>query len=784
MKPLFLRILLLISLSIVLYSCDTESNQNATPAVINLVPRPANMTLGNGAFIIQKNTKIYSAQDAPELAQMADLLANMISQATGFTVETDNLSGNETPDRGIIFRMDQAITNPEGYTLSVTKDHILISAQTPQGAFYGFQTLRQLFPPEIENPNGALSLSIPVVEIADSPRYPYRGLFLDVSRHMFSVQTIKKYIDLMALHKYNVFHWHLTDDQGWRIEIKKYPKLTEVGAWRKETLIGHGARPPFQYDGERYGGYYTQDQIREVVAYAKARYITVIPEIEMPGHAMAALAAYPELGCTSGPFEVATRWGVMEDVFCPTETTFAFLEDVLREVIELFPSEYIHIGGDECPKTRWENSAFCQNLMKQEGLKDEHELQSYFIRRIEKFLLTQNRKIIGWDEILEGGLAPEATVMSWRGTEGGIEAARQKHDVIMTPTQFCYLDYYQGDPAVDPLAIGGNLTLEKVYSFEPTPSGLSQEEENYIRGAQANVWTEYIKTQEHLEFMVFPRACAMAEVVWSPKASRDWEDFAARLAGHLKRLGVMGVNYAPHFFDVSAKPQVDLENHTLSIALSAGNPEYEIRYSMDGRAPDANSTLYASPIKLEKTTKFAAATFANGQAVGRPLNKAYFIHLATAHPVTLTYPYSDKYTAGGASGLVNGITGSEQFSDGNWQGFEGKDLEAVVDLGEKKKVSQVITNFFHASGSWIFEPTRVEVSLSSDGSDYQLLGEMRFPDAAKESESNGKKTARISGTPQEARYVKVKAVSLGVCPQWHPAAGQSCWLFVDEIVVE
>lgn len=779
-----LRLTLIVASALTIFACTPAGNESSSPQSLSLIPRPASFTPGNGYFTIAKNTRIVLPSHSPELNTMGDLLANEINQATGFAPQLEMVEAPSPSQNTIVISLDPAVKNPEGYTLTVTRENIVIKGQTPKGVFYALQTLRQLFPPEFENPASPLTLNVPVVDIEDQPRYAYRGLNLDVSRHMFPVEAIKRYIDLMARHKYNTFHWHLTDDQGWRIEIKKYPKLTEVGAWRKETLIGHGARPPFEYDGKRYGGFYTQDEIREVIAYANERYVTIIPEIELPGHAQAALAAYPELGCTAGPFEVATRWGVMDDVFCPTEATFTFLEEVLTEVAELFPSEYIHIGGDECPKTRWENSTFCQNLMRSEGLKDEHELQSYFIQRIEKFLLTKNRRIIGWDEILEGGLAPEATVMSWRGMEGGIDAARQKHNVIMSPTNFCYFDYYQGDPSIDPPAIGGNLTLEKVYSFEPTPAELSPEEATFILGAQANVWTEYIKTPEHLEFMVYPRACAMAEVVWSPKETRDWDDFSSRLAGHLKRLGLMGVNYAPHFFDVTAKPIVDMENHTLSVALSAGDPEYSIRYSLDGRTPTEVSPLYETPVLIEKTTKFAAATFFDGQIVGRPLNKAYFIHLATARNITLANPYSDKYTAGGDAGLVNGIIGSEQFSDGNWQGFEGKYLEATIDLGESKSVSQVIVNFFHASGSWIFEPTMLEVSVSENGTDYQPFGAFSFPNAAKEDEPSGKKTAKVAGKTQTARYLKVTAQSLGVCPDWHSGAGKSCWLFADEIVVE
>ena len=387
---------------------------------------------------------------------------------------------------------------------------------------------------------------IPGVEIQDEPRYPYRGMMLDVGRYFFPPEFVKRFIDLMALHKMNYFHWHLTEDQGWRIQINKYPRLTEIGAFRDESVVGHLRDKPLKFDGQRYGGFYTQEEIREVVEYAKARHITVIPEIEMPGHSLGALASYPELGCTGGPYEVAKRWGVQDDVYCAgKEETFQFLEDVLTEVMDLFPGKYIHIGGDESPKIRWEECPHCQARIKEEGLKDEHELQSYFIKRIEKFLNENNRKLIGWDEILEGGLAPEATVMSWRGTEGGIKAAKELHDVIMTPTTYCYLDYYQGPREDEPLAIGGFLPLSKVYSYDPTPAELNEIESKHILGVQGNVWTEYIKTAEYAEYMTFPRACAIAEIGWSQKDAKNYEDFLHRLDIHLKRLTIMGVNYHP-----------------------------------------------------------------------------------------------------------------------------------------------------------------------------------------------------------------------------------------------
>jgi hexosaminidase len=427
---------------------------------------------------------------------------------------------------------------PSGYyELDIDERQIDIRTNSEEGLFYGVQTLIQL----IANSE---DLAIPRVHIIDYPRFQGRGLHLDVCRHFFSVDFIKRYLDLMSHYKFNTFHWHLTEDQGWRIEIKKYPKLAEVAAFRKETLVGHYGDTPHKYDGIRYGGYYTQEEIREVVKYAAERFITIVPEVEMPGHSLAALSAYPTLGCTGGPYEAATLWGVFDDVYCAgKESTFEFVEGVLDEVIELFPGKYIHVGGDECPKARWKKCIDCQKRIKLEGLKDEHELQSYFIRRVEKYLNSKGKSLIGWDEILEGGLAPNASVMSWRGEDGGIAAAKSGHNVVMSPNDFMYFDHYQGTPEKEPIAIGGLTTLKEVYHYEPVPTILDQSDQAYILGAQANVWTEYIPTSEQVEYMVYPRAIALSELLWSPKDSRNWPNFVDRLSDQYSLLSSWKVNY-------------------------------------------------------------------------------------------------------------------------------------------------------------------------------------------------------------------------------------------------
>ena len=516
---------------------ETEKN-------LAIIPAPVSIQGLKGDFVISEKTRIILAPADDETKLAADFLANLVRNSTGISL---SIGEGKRPAKGSIFMtLDTAIENDEGYELTVIHKKVIVRGGSAAGLFYAVQTMRQLMPAEVENPSivEGLVLAIPACEIKDEPEFGYRGMHLDVGRHMFPIAYIKRYIDMIALHKMNRFHWHLTEDQGWRIEISKYPNLPTTGAYRKETLVGHGGRRPFEFDGKPYGGFYTKDEVKEIVEYARSKFITVIPEIEMPGHAMAALASYPELGCIGGPYEVQTRWGVFDDVFCAgKEETFSFLEDVLTEVMELFPSEYIHIGGDECPKTRWEKCPLCQKRMKEEGLKDEHELQSYFIQRIGKFVLSKGRKIIGWDEILEGGLAPEATVMSWRGTTGGIEAARQKHDVIMTPSTYVYLDYYQCEPQGEPLAIGGYLPLEKVYSYNPMPEELTPEEQKYILGVQGNLWSEYLNTPDYMEYMAYPRMFAVAETGWTPNRLKDFEDFLARIEVLKKRYDTIGINY-------------------------------------------------------------------------------------------------------------------------------------------------------------------------------------------------------------------------------------------------
>jgi hexosaminidase len=506
-----------------------------------IVPAPVSLVQAKGHFKLSEKTKIVVDTDSKDARDVAIYFTEQLKALTGMQLSVSQ--SMEKSDNSFILKLNFNSSKKEAYSLSITEKEIVLNGSGPAGLFYGVQTFFQLIDPKISHKS---KISVPCVEIKDEPLYAWRGMHLDVCRHFFPIDFVKKMIDRMAELKLNTFHWHLTDDQGWRIEIKKYPKLTDISAWRDETMVGHYTETDQKFDGIRYGGYYTQAQIKEVVAYAKNRFITIVPEIEMPGHAVAVLAAYPEYSCTGGPFKVYTKWGVSDDVFCAgKEGTFELLENILNEVADLFPGPYIHIGGDECPKTRWKACADCQKRINDNGLRDELELQSYFVKRIENFIASKGKKLIGWDEILEGGLPERATVMSWRGYKGGIEAAHSGHDVVMTPTDYCYFDYYQGSEKDEPLAIGGFLPLEKVYSFNPLPPQLSIDQKKHILGAQANVWTEYITTEKHLEYMVFPRLCAMAEILWTPRELQNYPNFFSRLPVYLQRLNKAGVNYRP-----------------------------------------------------------------------------------------------------------------------------------------------------------------------------------------------------------------------------------------------
>lgn len=601
------RIFVILSLLAVLVSCGQNIPQDNT---ISIIPQPQSVVEMDGTFTITKDTRICLDDMSEEMLRVAGFLNERLRQAAGFELEVVSEPGK---DNFIAFRNTEGV--PESYTMNAGPDSFVVGYADGAGAFYAIQTLLQLLPVEIfsQEPQKGIEWTIPCCSISDAPRFKYRGMHLDVCLHYFDLEFLKRYIDIMAAHKVNRFHWHLTEDQGWRLEIKKYPLLTEKGQWRKETVIG--SLGSGIYDGIPHGGYYTQEQVKELVKYAADRYVTIIPEIELPGHALAAIACYPELSCgLEDHYETATRWGIFKQVYCPKESTFAFLEDVFDEVFELFPSELVHIGGDECPKASWKACPDCQALIKKLGLKDEYELQSYFVTRMEKYINSKGRQIIGWDEILQGGLAPNAKVMSWLGEEGGIKAAQQHHEVVMSPHQKYYLDYWQADPYSEPLAMSGPTTLRTMYEYEPVPEVLTKEESKYIIGVEGCVWTEYMPTPERVEYMAWPRMCAIAETGWT-HSEKDWDGFTRRLEKHFGRLDGMGVDYCDAFFNPMIVFHKDTP-HNMIVSMTVDAPDAEIHYTLDGSVPTVDSPVYGIPFSINRSQVVSALAFRDGKPVG------------------------------------------------------------------------------------------------------------------------------------------------------------------------
>ncbi|MDR1865996.1 MAG: family 20 glycosylhydrolase [Bacteroidales bacterium] len=585
----------------------------------SIIPQPLSITPKAGEFVVDSRTAISVEANDDGFTKVASYLSERFKTAAGFNMKMTTQSAG----RNIICIRQTEGFDKEAYRLTLSPEIVLIESAAPNGAFYAVQTLCQMFPDAIYAPtaNKNVKWTATCAVIEDAPRFPYRGMHLDVCSHFFSVDFIKRYLDLMAIHKMNVFHWHLTEDQGWRIEIKRYPELTQKGAVRKETVIG--TYKSKIYDGTPYGGFYTQDEIREIVRYAADRFITVIPEIEMPGHSLAAISCFPELSCgLEEKYEPATRWGVFRQVYCPKATTFKFLENVLDEVMSLFPSEYIHIGGDECPKTSWKKCPHCQNLMVTLGLRDEFELQSFFIQRMERFVNSRGRKIIGWDEILQGGLAPNAMVMSWLGEEGGIKSAQQHHDVVMCPHTKYYLDYYQADPYTEQLCMGHLVPLREVYQYNPVPDTLTGEQKKYIRGVQACVWTEYMTDPQRVEYMAFPRALAICEAAWSVAENKEWNSFIRRLQTHCGRLDRMNVNYCKAFNDVLIRVHDD-DLYSKVVTLSIEAPDAEIRYTIDGSEPTARSPIYSAPFVINRSNVVKAAGFKASQKTGATTQRTF-----------------------------------------------------------------------------------------------------------------------------------------------------------------
>jgi len=723
------------------------------------IPKPQKLVVENGSYPLGKEIKIQE-NNIPEAEYLSKQLQAITQRKVILNTGKSDIHFNFIP---------QQKNGVEGYyKLEVNAEGVHISAPDNLGLFYGIQTLLQLVE---EHKN---DLNLPYLKIEDYPKFAYRGMHLDVGRHFFSTEEVKNYLDYLAAYKYNKFHWHLTEDQGWRIEIKKYPKLMSVAAWRKGSQVGPYS--DMKFDTIRYGGYYTQDEIRDVVAYAQKLHIDVIPEIEMPGHAQAAIAAYPELGCTDQKLDVWTRWGVSENIFCPKEETFKFLENVIDEVVELFPYEYTHIGGDEAPKKTWKESQFVQNLMKTLGLKNEEEMQSYFITRMEKYINSKGKQIIGWDEILEGGLAPNATVMSWTGIEGGIHAAKTGHKAIMTPTSTNYFDYYQGNPETEPLAIGGNVRLNKVYQFNPIPENLSAEESKYIWGTQGNLWTEYILDFNHVQYMIFPRIMALSEVAWGTSNPDQYKEFEDRVIAQFPILDRKGIHYSRAIFEVEGK--ITNDNGNLFYNLSSAKNPKNIHYTTDGSEPTIHSKTYQSPIPIEKSEVVKSAYFENGKKVSATTVQEFTFTKSTGKEIVLTYPPADSYKANGPETLVDAIRGNAGNHGKDWLGFDGKNVEAIIDFGAKTRFSNVSFANVDRNGSWIYLPKGAVISVSNDGKNFKEIKKI----GSKEIEKS-KGNVSINFATQEARYLKVVIENLGIIPDGFPGAGSPAWLFVDEISV-
>lgn len=752
-------LLVLMSFLSLLCSCKMQK--------INVIPYPNSVVYKSGCFDLS-NSNVVSVVNLDSLT-----LINV--KCFSDYIKADFRELDTAPNRGFVFIENSSLPN-ESYVIDVSRKSVHVEAPGVRGFNYAIQTLKQMLP------------EIPCVRIEDAPRFSYRGMHLDEARHFFGIETVKKYLDIMAYHKLNTFHWHLTDDQGWRIEIKKYPELTSVGSIRNGTCIRRNYK---SNDSVPYGDgmWYSQDQIREIVNYAAQKGIDVIPEIDLPGHMLAALAAYPHLGCTGGPYDVWHRWGVSKDVLCVgNDDVYSFLEDVLSEVCDLFPSKYIHIGGDECPKDSWKTCPKCQSKIKALGLKDdekhtaEHYLQSYVMNRVESFLNSQGKSVIGWDEMLEGAPTKSATIMSWRGEEGGISAAKLGHDVVMTPTTYCYWDYYQAtDVENEPFAIGGYVPVELVYSYEPYPESMTSEERERILGIQANMWTEYISSPEHLEYMLLPRLAALSEVQWCLPENKDWNRFLESMDEICESYEKMDYMYADHIFGVRGYLQScpDSRSAVVTLLTQADAPIY---YTLDGTSPDINSQLYSGPFKVNETCVLKASAARNGEMT-RPFVQHFSFHKAVGRDITLTHPSQSDFSSATGEGLLDGIRGPAIHKSKEWCSWTAMPFEAVIDMNDSEPYSYVELGYFSNKPSQIFNPQSLSVSVSDDGVAFSEIALMKTQPEG-EFEPDGLKSMSVTFPQTSARWLKIKAECLSNVPLWHHYAGRKAHMYIDEVIVD
>lgn len=758
------------------YACSEKRTLNSD---YEIIPKPLDVNCkGDASFLLKDGVAVIYPENNRKMQDNAEFLVDYVERQTG--VKLTSHAGMPV-DGAICLTLDLSDDNAEAYKLIVNDKRVCISGASEAGVFYGIQTLRKSLPVAQD-----INVNLSAVEIYDKPRFAYRGAMLDVARHFYTVDEVKTFIDMLALHNINRFHWHLTDDQGWRIEIKKYPKLMSVASERKETVVGRWYSGI--YDGKPYGGYYTQDELRDVIDYAAKRHITIIPEVDLPGHMQAALTAYPELGCTGGPYEVRTIWGVSQDVLCVgNDFTLQFVKDVLSEVADIFPSEYIHIGGDECPKVRWEKCPKCQERIKSLGLKSdakhtkEQRLQSYVIQEAAKYLKEKGKRIIGWTEILEGGLVPDATLMSWIGESGGIEAAHQHHDVIMTPNTYLYFDYYQSKKVEDePLAIGGYLPIEKTYNYEPMPKELTKEEQQYIKGVQANLWTEYIPVFSQVQYMVLPRLGAAAEVQWTDPSKKDYKDFLRRVPHLVAVYDCYGWNYATHVYDVNVDMKADTVNHVLNVQLStmADDPIY---YTLDGQDPTEKSLKYTKPFTIDQSVVLKTMAVHPDRTSKISVDTIRF-NKATLKPVVLLQSNESRFSPDGPVVLVDGRNGNHSFDTGAWLAVAGNDLEAVINMQAETILSSASIHVYVRKDAWLFDARGFSVSVSSDNKNYKEVASQEYKQM-QESDSDGIIEHELSFDPCKATYVKIKVISEKSMPDWHWDAGKAPFLLVDEIIL-
>lgn len=745
-----MKIISLISIILMagIAACQTP-NQNLKKNQI--IPFPDKVDYSNGIF--KASSLIISEKDDNEYPFLKQVFKN------------SKLNLNTGKDSNLNIFKDEALKS-DSYQLNIYENSISIKFSTLGALNSSISTIKQLLALHDDQ--------LPTVNIKDSAKFNYRGMHLDVGRHMFSVEEIKKYLDYLHFYKYNVFHWHLTEDQGWRIEIKKYPKLQEIAAYRKETLVGHYNDTPQIFDGRKYGGYYTQEEIKEVVLYASVRGIEVIPEIDIPGHTTALIAAYPELSCHGKPVETATKWGVFFDVLCPTEFTFKFLEDVFSEISELFPSKYIHIGGDECPKQQWKESEFCQQLMKDNELESEEELQRYFIERVQNIIQSKGKRIIGWDEILEGGGTKEATIMSWRGMDGALEAVRTGRQAILTPTSHCYFDYYQSQNENEPLAIGGYLPYEKIYNWDIIPKELNQTEQSLILGAQGNVWTEYIPIFSKLEYMALTRMITLSENLWG-KNSGNIKNFTQALNTHINYWSEKGVNISNHLLDVRLDISVDKEK---GVSVSPLTNLDQVVFQVTSPGMQEPVILTDSFIILQKEGEYKFTANLNEQ-YGRVSSLSFNPHLGNFSEISLKNRPAEKYSGNGPQSLINGVIGSnDRYGGDEWLGFEGTDFNADIEFSEPQKLKTITLRFFNGQGQWIYLPKNVKIWGVFEKDEQKLLAQSSNLDIK---DKIGDVSFKISN--ELLSKIKIVAENFGTIPEGKQGAGHKAWLFVDEILI-